>query len=85
MRPDRIGRAHGTSPPGSRPRMGYQVTDVQKALKGADYPASSEQLADLASSNGADDDLVQAIRGMGGDTYDGPNAVMQAMKGDLGG
>jgi hypothetical protein len=65
--------------------MGYQVTDVQKALKGADYPADSDQLADLAQSNGAEDDLVSSIRGMGGGTYDGPSAVMQALKGELGG
>ena len=64
--------------------MGFQVTEVQKALKGADYPMSSDELADLAGSNGADDGLIEALRGTD-DTFDGPNAVMKALKGDLGG
>ena len=65
--------------------MGFQVTEVQKALKGADYPMSRDDLVELAKSNGADDDLVSALGGMGKDSFDGPNAVMAEMKGDLGG
>jgi Protein of unknown function (DUF2795) len=63
--------------------MAFQVTDVQKALKGADYPASPEDLASLAERNGADDQLVQTLRGMGKRSFDGPNAVMQELKGQL--
>jgi hypothetical protein len=63
--------------------MGFQVTEVQKALKGADYPMDGEQLAELARSNGAGDDLVEALRGVR--QVDGPNTVMQELKGDLGG
>ena len=62
---------------------GFQVTEVQKALKGADYPMDGSALADLARSNGADDDLVQALRGLR--EVDGPNGVMKELKGDLGG
>jgi hypothetical protein len=65
--------------------MGFSVTDVQKALKGADYPASGEELADLADSNGASDDLVESLRGKDGQEFDGPDDVMKAMKGELGG
>ena len=65
--------------------MAFQVTDVQKALKGADYPASSEQLADRASKNGADRDLVDTLRGMRKQSFDGPSAVMKELKGQLGG
>jgi len=65
--------------------MGFQVTEVQKALKGADYPADGRQLADLAKSNGADDDLVESLRGMGDRQVEGPTGVMEALKGDLGG
>lgn len=39
-----------------------EVTEVQKALKGADYPMDGPQLADLAQSNGASPDIVDAIR-----------------------
>ncbi len=32
----------------------FQVTEVQKALKDADYPMDGPRLAELATSNGAD-------------------------------
>jgi hypothetical protein len=63
--------------------MGFQVTDVQKALAGADYPADGDQLADLARRNGADDQLVDALRGMR--QVDGPSGVMHELRGELGG
>jgi Protein of unknown function (DUF2795) len=63
----------------------FQVTEVQKALKGFDYPGSQQDLAKHAESNGADGDLVQALRGLKKDNFDGPNAVMSEMKGQLGG
>jgi hypothetical protein len=62
---------------------GFQVTEVQKALKGADYPMAGPELADLAKSNGADQDLVDALRGLR--QVDGPNGVMKELKGALGG
>ncbi|MGH3985423.1 MAG: DUF2795 domain-containing protein [Pseudonocardiaceae bacterium] len=42
--------------------MGSQVTEVQKSLKGFDYPGSLDQLAQHAEDNGADTDLVEALR-----------------------
>jgi len=65
--------------------MGFQVTEVQKALKGVDYPASKDDLAQKAESNGASDELVSALRAMSKDSFDGPDAVMKEMKGSLGG
>jgi len=63
--------------------MAFQITEVQKALKGVDYPASRDQLADHADRNGADRELVDALRGMGKNSFDGPNAVMKELKGSL--
>jgi hypothetical protein len=63
--------------------MAFNVTDVQKALKGADYPASKEELADLAEQNDADQDLIDAIRGLGRDEFDGPDDVQEAFRGQL--
>ena len=63
--------------------MGFQVTEVQKALKGADYPANGQQLSELARRNGADQELVDALAGIR--EVDGPNGVMKELKGDLGG
>jgi hypothetical protein len=59
--------------------MGYQVTEVQKALKGFDYPGSADDLAKHASENGADAGLVDALRALGKDSFDGPNAVMKGL------
>jgi hypothetical protein len=63
--------------------MAFQVTEVQKALKGASYPMDGAALADLAKSNGADEELVSALQGLR--EVEGPNGVMKELKGDLGG
>jgi hypothetical protein len=63
--------------------MGFQVTEVQRALKGADYPMDGRALAELARSNGADEELVDALAGLR--KVDGPNGVMKELKGELGG
>ena len=44
--------------------MAFQVTEVQKALKGADYPMDGKALSALAKKNGADGDLVDALKGL---------------------
>jgi len=44
--------------------MAFQVTEVQKALKGADYPMDGKALSALAKKNGAGDDLVNALQGL---------------------
>jgi hypothetical protein len=63
--------------------MAFQVTEVQKALKGADYPMDGDKLAELAKSNGGPDDLVEALRGV--PEVEGPNGVMKHLSGQLGG
>ena len=63
--------------------MAFQVTEVQKALKGADYPMDGPKLAELAQSNGADSELVDALKGLR--EVEGPNGVMKELKGELGG
>lgn len=62
--------------------MGFQVTEVQKCLSGFDYPGTPGQLADHAQGNGANNDLVEALRGLQKDSFDGPNAVMHALSQD---
>ena len=61
--------------------MAFQITEVQKALKGVDYPASKEELASRAERNGGDRELVDALRSMNKDCFDGPNAVTKELKG----
>jgi hypothetical protein len=63
--------------------MSTSLTEVQKALKGADYPATRDELVELAERNGAGDDVVETLRDADGDSFDGPDQVMAALKGDL--
>jgi hypothetical protein len=65
--------------------MAPQVTDVQKALKGADYPASRDELVELAQRNGADQEVIDALREADADRFDGPDKVMAAMRGRVSG
>ena len=53
--------------------------DLQKALKGADYPASRETLVKLAERNHADRRVVDELRAMPKKTYGGPDAVSQVI------
>ncbi|NMH80201.1 DUF2795 domain-containing protein [Pseudonocardia xinjiangensis] len=61
----------------------FQVTEVQKYLKGADYPMDGKALAALAKKNGAGDDLVEALKGVR--KVDAPSGVMKELKEHLGG
>ncbi|MDQ3886481.1 MAG: DUF2795 domain-containing protein [Actinomycetota bacterium] len=55
------------------------MTEVQKSLKGFDYPGGPEDLAKHAEGNGAERALIEALRGLDEDQFDGPNAVMHAL------
>ncbi|MFE4050114.1 DUF2795 domain-containing protein [Streptomyces sp. YIM B13518] len=56
--------------------------DLQKALKGADYPASQDDLVSVARNNGADDQLVQKLARTGAKRFDGPDEVQKAVFGN---
>jgi hypothetical protein len=64
--------------------MDVNPIELQKYLKGADYPAGKDDLVRLAESNGAGGDVVEALRGMDGDTFDSPADVMKGVKDSLG-
>jgi hypothetical protein len=64
--------------------MGLQVTEVQKALKGADYPAGRDDLVRLAEEHG-DAEVAEALRDSGRGEFGGPDDVMEALRGKLGG
>ena len=60
--------------------------EVQKHLKGMSYPASKDDLVSTAERNGAGDELLEQLRVMGRDNFDGPDEVMEALgSGALGG
>lgn len=59
--------------------MATDPIEIQKALKGIDYPASKEDLVARARDNGADDDLIGRIEALPGDGYDSPSDVSKAV------
>ncbi|MGY1781331.1 DUF2795 domain-containing protein [Geodermatophilus sp. SYSU D01036] len=51
--------------------------DLQKALKGMDYPASKEQI--LEHAEGADEEVLDALRKIADREYEGPSGVSAAV------
>jgi hypothetical protein len=66
--------------------MAPSPTEVQKALKGADYPASRDDLIELAKDNEAPEEVVDVLEeSLEDDEYESPAEVMADMGGsDLG-
>lgn len=62
--------------------MAVHITEVQKALKGVDYPADGQELAVTADNNGADEELVESLREI--DEAEDPTDVMRQLKRQLG-
>ncbi len=53
--------------------------EVQKALKGVDYPTDRNSLLSTAERNGAADDVLEDLRGLPEQEYSGPDDVMEAL------
>jgi uncharacterized protein DUF2795 len=51
--------------------------DIQKALKGIDYPATKEQL--LEHAKGGDKDVLDALQKIDDREYEGPSGVSAAV------
>jgi hypothetical protein len=51
---------------------------VQNALKGADYPASADELVEYAEDNDASDDVLDALRSLNGE-FETPADVQEAL------
>lgn len=52
---------------------------VQKFLGGLDYPAAKDDIVRMAESKGADDNVLNALRGIPDREYDGPTGVSEAV------
>jgi hypothetical protein len=55
--------------------------DIQKALSGMDYPASKDEIVRHAEQNGADEEILDALRGIDDREYEGPSGVSSAVFG----
>jgi hypothetical protein len=53
--------------------------DVQKALKGASYPAAKDALLKTARQNDADEDVMEALAALPDDAFESPAAVSKAV------
>ncbi|MEU5719342.1 DUF2795 domain-containing protein [Streptomyces sp. NPDC020403] len=56
--------------------------ELQKALKGAEYPAARDDLVAVARDNGADDAFVDRLSHAKRARFDGPNDVQKAVFSD---
>ena len=61
--------------------MDVNPIDVQKHLKGVSYPASRDDLVRAAQDNGAPQEIVERLRGMGRGEFSGPDQVMAELGG----
>lgn len=55
---------------------------VQKFLSGIDYPASRDDIVQAAEKNGADDNVLGALRNLPDQDFDAPTAVSEAISGE---
>ncbi len=53
--------------------------DVQKALKGASYPAKKDQLLKTAKENNADEEAMEALAALPDQEFDSPAAISKAV------
>jgi hypothetical protein len=49
--------------------------DIQKSLSGMDYPATKDQILQRAQQNGADQQVLEALRKIPDREYEGPSGV----------
>jgi hypothetical protein len=59
--------------------MSPNPIQVQKFLGGIDYPASKDDILRSAQDSGADDEVLDVLRGIPDREYDGPTAVSEAV------
>lgn len=53
--------------------------DLQKHLKGVDYPASKQDLVERAKSNGADKKMLDMLEQLPDEEFQTPTGVNQAV------
>ncbi len=55
---------------------------LQKALKGASYPASKADLVETAKGNSADSDVLDFLKDLPDREFGGPNGVTKEISAD---
>lgn len=57
--------------------------ELQKSLKGVEYPASKEDVVNAAETNGADDEIMEALRGLSDESFEKPTDVTKALSDEM--
>ncbi len=60
---------------------GFDPADVQKHLKGINFPASKDEVASQVQSNGGSSNIVEKIKNAATDTFNSPQDVIGALTG----
>ncbi len=60
--------------------MEVNPIELQKYLKGTDYPAKKDDLVSTAQGNGAPSEVTDQLQGLGEQEFSGPDQVMKALK-----
>jgi hypothetical protein len=53
--------------------------EVQKALKGVNYPAKKDDIVRNAKEQGADDEIVRALENLSADEFESPTDINEAI------
>ncbi len=61
----------------------HDVSTLQHYLRGVEFPAVKEQVAQAAQGNGATQDLVDQIRNADTERFESAEEVMQALQSGL--
>jgi len=59
--------------------MDVNPIEVQKHLSGIEYPASKDEVVATAESNGAPQEIIEALQNMDAADFDGPDDVQAAL------
>ena len=59
--------------------MDVNPIDVQEHVGGMSYPASRDEVVAKAEQNGAPDEILERLRSVSRDDFDGPDGVMEAL------
>jgi len=54
-------------------------TEIQRYLKGVDYPATKDDLISTADNNDAPDEVIETLQALTEEQFDGPEEVMEAL------
>jgi hypothetical protein len=57
--------------------------ELQKSLKGVDYPATKDDIVKAAENYGAEDEILEALRNISEDNFEKPTDVTKALSDEM--